>query len=105
MFNRALPRILAGLAAVVLWALTALALFITGFAPGTIPDRGPSEYPAMVGSSIAGALVTGVFLWLAVLCSGYLLEGRWPRGSLYVPLSGAVVLFVVLLDVAAIVGS
>lgn len=97
-------RVLAGLAALALWALTALAFLITGFAPGTIPDRSPSEYPAMVGYSIAGALVTGLFLWLAVLCSGYLIEGRWPRASLYVPLSGAVVFIMILLDVAAMVG-
>jgi hypothetical protein len=97
-------RVLAGLAAVVLWLLTAAAFLITSWFPGTIPDRGDEEYPAMVAYSVVGALFTGLFFWSAVLCSGYTFEGRWPRGSLYVPLTGAVVVLVVLMDVAAMVG-
>jgi hypothetical protein len=98
--NRIGLRILAAVAAVVFWLLTAAAFFVAGWGPGTIPDRSPSEYPGMVAFSLVGALFTGLFLWLAVLCSGYLFEGRWPRRSLYVPLTGAVVL----MDVAAIAG-
>lgn len=97
-------RALAGLAAVVLWLLTAAAFFATSWFPGTIPERGNEEYPAMVGYSLGGALFTGLFLWLAVLCSGFTFEGRWPRSSLFVPLTGAVVVLVVLMDVAAMVG-
>jgi hypothetical protein len=99
-----LPRAFAGLAAVVLWLLTAAAFLITSWFPGTIPERGTEEYPAMVGCSLVGALFTGLFFWAAVLCSGHALEGRWPRGSLFVPLTGAVVVIVVLMDVAAMVG-
>jgi hypothetical protein len=100
MSNRAPQRILAGVAAVILWLCTLAVAFMLSFCTGSVDEQGW----VAVGYSLGLAPLTGVFAWAAAAHTVFAARGRWPPPARFVPITGTIVGFTVLADAAGLAG-